>query len=342
MGTVMRCFDRSRLALFVLLLGLASSCIETDIPPAGSYSEVLLVTEEGARDPFARELTPFLTRTLDFFVSQDIQFKVEHARAADVNTVPYVKNIVFCGVATPVGDVGRRITTLLGAVGMERVKAGQANILRRQDLPGPGQLTLIVTAATPEALYEVIKQRGDEVAESLEESCRERLRKYLLEDRNDQLTKRLQQKYGFTIEVPSLYSLLSDEPQPPGIELLRQGPARSLGIFWLDWDTVPTLDDGPRLFDARADYVYKRYDGDVMDSTRVVFSHERLGEYPALKMEGYWSNSNSLAGGYYKTYFLFEEDERLMWAVDLLVYAPGLPKHPHFRELLAIAETFRY
>ena len=31
-----------------------------------------------------------------------------------------------------------------------------------------------------------------------------------------------------------------------------------------------------------------------------------------------------------------------MWVVDLLVYAPGLEKHPHFRELHAIAETFSY
>jgi hypothetical protein len=79
-----------------------------------------------------------------------------------------------------------------------------------------------------------------------------------------------------------------------------------------------------------------------MDSTRVAFSLDRLGDLPAVRMEGYWSNSKSLAGGYYKTYFVFEEVERLLWVVDLLVYAPGLPKHPHFRELLAIAETFRY
>ena len=59
-------------------------------------------------------------------------------------------------------------------------------------------------------------------------------------------------------------------------------------------------------------------------------------------MEGYWSNTNDVAGGFYKTYFVHDERERLLWAVDLLVYAPGVPKHPLFRELLALAETFRY
>ena len=88
--------------------------------------------------------------------------------------------------------------------------------------------------------------------------------------------------------------------------------------------------------------MYQRYDGDLMDSTRVRFSYDRLGDYPVVRMEGYWSNSRSLAGGYYKTYFVHDKKEGLLWAVDLVVYAPGLPKHPHFRELLALAETFRY
>jgi hypothetical protein len=326
----------------LVVLALVSGCIETDIPPAGSYSEVLLVTEDGARDPFARELTPYLAKTLDFVVSKDVQFKVQHTRAEDLEAVPYVKNIVFCGVVNQISDVGRRISSLLGATGVERVGSGQAHIFRKQDLPGPGQLTLIVTAASEEALYDVIAARGEEITQALEESCRERLREYLLKNRKADLTRTFQQKYGFTIEVPGLYELLSEELDPPGIELLRQGPPRSLGIFWVDREHPVTLKDRQELFDIRADYVFKRYDGDVMDSTRVAFSLDRLGDLPAVRMEGYWSNSKSLAGGYYKTYFVFEEVERLLWVVDLLVYAPGLPKHPHFRELLAIAETFRY
>jgi len=321
---------------------VCSSCIETDIPPAGSYSEVLLVTEQGARDPFAIELTPHLAKTLDYFVSSDVQFKVQHVRAEDVEEVPYVKNIVFCGVTNPISDVGRRISTLLGNAGVEKVQSGQAHIFQKQNLPGPGQLTLIVTAQSEEELFDVITQRGNDVADALEVSCRARLRDYLLKDRKAELTREFQQKYGFTIDIPGFYRLLSDDPDPPGIELLRDGPARSLGIFWVDWESTPTLKDQDALFDTRANYVYERYDGDVMDSTRVRLSLDRLGKTDAIKLEGYWSNSNSVAGGYYKTYYLYEESERLMWVVDLLVYAPGLPKHPHFRELLAIAETFRY
>lgn len=335
--TAIRCW-----VLAIPLAAVLAGCLETDIPPAGSYSEVLLVTDEGAADPFSKLLTPHIAKTLDFYVSEDIEFRVQQVRAVDVEEVPYIKNIVFCGVASPVTDVGRRISSLIGKNALQRVQSDEAHIFQKKNLPGRGQITLIITAASAEALYDVIEERGDEVADILEASCRTRLRDYLLKNRRSDLTRTFQQKYGFTIEIPGFYRLLSDESDPPGIELLRDGPARLLGIFWVDWNHYPTIEDRQELYDIRAQYVFARYDGDVMDPSRVSYTIEPLGDMYAVKMEGYWSNTNSLAGGYYKTYFVFDEEERLLWCVDLLVYAPGLPKHAHFRELLAIAETFRY
>lgn len=331
-----------RIAACLIVPASVCGCIETDIPPAGSYSEVLLVTEGGSNDPLARAMVPYLARPLDYYVSSDVQFKVSHARAARLEVVPQVKNIVFCGVVSPVSSVGRRIAEMLGPEVVHKVEEGKANFFKKNDLPGPGQLTVIVTAMSSEELIGVLEERGDEINEAIEQSCRERLRRVLLKNRRSDLTRRFQREYGFEIQIPELYRLLSDEGTPPGVELLRDGPPRSLGIFWLDRESAPTLEDGSELFDARARYVYARYDGDVMDSTRVRFEAARLGRYPAIKMEGYWSNSRAVAGGYFRTYFVHEESEELTWAVDLLVFAPGLEKHPLFRELLAIAETFRY
>ena len=72
------------------------------------------------------------------------------------------------------------------------------------------------------------------------------------------------------------------------------------------------------------------------------FKNKKLGKYQAIEMSGYWSSSSSIAGGFYRTFFVFEERERLMWAIDLLVFAPGMSKHVYFRELQALAETFNF
>ncbi|UCG50978.1 MAG: DUF4837 family protein [Candidatus Latescibacterota bacterium] len=325
-----------------MLLVFFAGCLELDIPPAGSYSNVLVVTEEGAQDPVARMLTPHLTRTIDYYIGEESPFNVEHVRAVDLVEVPATKNLLFCGVADPLTDIGRNIMSQLGEGAVEKVRSGQANIFKRENLPGPGQLTMIVTAKSRDDLAEVIAERSDELVEAIEESCRSRLRHYLLKHKNAEITRRLRETYGFAVEVPILYKLLSEKTNPPGVELLREGPARLLGVFWLDWDHEPTLADSATLYEAREQYVWERYDGDVMDSTRVDFSRTRLGKYSAVKMEGYCSNTRALAGGYYQSFFVYEERDRLLWVIDLLVFAPGLPKHPHFRELIALAETFRY
>ena len=322
-------------------LAALMGCIEMDIPPAGSYSEVLLVTEDGIQDPLARQLAPQLEKRLDFVTRQEAQFKVRHVRAANLDEMPQVKNIVICGVPDPLTDVGRRIISLLGESALQKVQLSEASIFKKDDLPGAGQLTIIVTGPTKGAIGTVLEERGSDIRRTLERSCRQRLRRSLLKNSNPVLTQRLHRQYGFKLQIPTLYDLLSEDSNPPGIELLRDGPSRLLGVFWLDWETQPTLENGQELFDARAAYVWERYDGDTMDSTRVSYSVTTLGEYPAIRMEGYWSSSTTIAGGYYQSYFIYRERERLLWVVDLLVYAPGLPKQPLFRELLAVAETFK-
>ncbi len=325
----------------VFLLNLAG-CREMALPPAGSYSEILLVTDDGRESPFVPQILPWLAREHDYVLDKEKSFSVSVAEAAEFDEMLSVKNIVICGVANPLTSVGKHITTLIGEEGVERVRRGGASILKRENLPGPGQLTVIVTATTEGELERVIAQRGRELEDIIEESCRKRLRRFLLSYPNREVTDYLHQTYGFVVEVPTLYKLFGEGPRPPGIELLREKPTRLLGIFWVDRKTAPTLSDKETLFEIREKYVWERYDKDAMDSTRVWFSETHLGEYPAVKMEGYWYNTKATAGGYYQTFFVYQEVQQLLWVVDLLVYAPGFPKHPHFRELHALAETFRY
>jgi len=309
---------------------------------ASAYSEVLLVAEAGDRDGAARALASRLARTIDYYIGEERAFDVKIIRASDLERTPGAKNVVVCGVAAPSTPVGRYIAELIGTEGVERVRVDRSAVFKRENLPGPDQFTIVVTASSVTDLMSVIGSRGDEIAEIIETSCRERLRRYFQDHRNEPLTRRLHDTYGFSVEVPEPYKLLSEDDDPPGVQLLCDGPARLLGVFWLDWGRPPALADSSRLFDARAAHVWRQYDADAMDSTRVAYRLTRLGSYSAVEMMGYWSNSRSVAGGFYRTFFVYEEKEKLLWAVDLLVFAPGLPKHPLFRELHAIAETFRY
>jgi hypothetical protein len=320
----------------------SAGCLDMNVPPAGSYSDVLVVSEDGATDPLARVMTSCLTQTIDYYTDEEQAFNVSHMRAVDLVGAPEVKSIVVCGVANPVSSVGQYILSRVGSEGVQKIDEGEASVFKRENVPSAGQLTLIVTAGNEDVLHELIVSRGDQIVETIEASCRSRLREFLLRQEDKALVRKLRESYGFVVRVPTDYRMINEDAEPAGVELLREGPARLLGVFWIDWDHEPSLEDSRELFQARADYVWQRYDGDVMDSTRVDFEPSRLGGYSALRMSGYWSNSRALAGGCYETYFIYYEGANLLWCVDLLAFAPGLPKHPQFRELLALAETFKY
>ena len=333
---------RFRDAILCAIAVIVCGRLEAAAQATSACSELLLVSEDGAEDPGAQALSSHLTRTIDYYIAEERAFVVTNVRAADVVGLPKAKNVVICGVANLVTDVGDYIASTIGDAAVSEVRRDGAAIFEREGVPRAGQLTIVVTASSMEDLIKIIEARGEEIVEMIEASCRNRLRPGLLDHKNKELTRRLHDTYGFTIEVPRPYRLLSETSEPPGIELLCEAPARLLGIFWTDWDHEPTLEDARSLFAARAVYVGKRYDGDVMDSTRVRYNLARLGVYPALEMSGYWSNSRSVAGGCYETFFVYEPREKILWAIDLLAFAPGVPKHPLFRELRAVGETFRY
>jgi hypothetical protein len=322
-------------------LCLLAGCSNMAIPPAGSYSEVLLVTEEGESDAWTKVLTPLIARELDYYVDTETQFKITAIKASEMKDFPAFKNIVLCGVLTSTTSVGQSIIDMIGDDGVEDVRTAGALLLKKQDRPVKNQFTLIITAVDDQSLSDLITERGWELTDVLEASCRERLRRHLLSRRNQELSDQLYRDYDFRLQIPTVYRLLDEDSTPPGVELIREPPTRILGVFWVDRKNPPTMADEDELFDIRAKYVWTRYDKDQMDRERVVFKPARLGSYDSIRMSGYWYNDEEVLGGYYETYFIFDRRADLLWAVDLLVLAPGKPKHPLVRELRALAETIR-
>jgi Domain of unknown function (DUF4837) len=331
------------LILSVIAVLAVGGCRDLSFPPAGSYTQIDLVVEGGRSGEWASLLIPLLTVEQDYFVTTEPLFQIASVLSEPPPDPSTTKNIVLCGVLDPSSAVGGRIAFLLGDAGVERVMKGEASILKRENVPQPGQLTLIVTAPTDAALRKVLAERGEEIPEIIDASCRERLRKGLLSSKRAGLTERLRRHWGFSIEIPTLYTLYNESEDPPGVELHRDSPPRVLGVFWTEWDHVPTLYNTQELFEFRAKYVERKYDGDQMDPNRARYSYVRLGPYTAIRMCGYWFNDRySLAGGYFETYFIWDKEEKLLWAVDCLVYAPGREKTSLVRELHALAETFHY
>ena len=123
---------------------------------------------------------------------------------------------------------------------------------------------------------------------------------------------------------------------------MRIKPHRGLTVSWRYWDKDGvSLADSTELYKIRSELAWKMYDKDVMRRNLVKFSLTNLGPYEAVRMDGYWENSQDVYGGPFVCFFIYDKLKSKLWIVDCVVYAPGFNKHKLLRELISLAETFR-
>lgn len=325
----------------IAVVSLASCTRGSSFMPAGSYSNIVLVTETGQPGGLNDYIIRELQHQVDYYSKMEIQFKIRMIPASEVDREPATKNMVVFGVARQ-GHVGQVIERYIGTNSVRKVLEGKNHIFKKLDYPYTGQLTVVVTASSPERLRKVVSENGRIIRDIIEEANRERLRENLLIRKEKvELSGDLRARYGFHIRIPMVYELNQDRGDIPGIELVRVQPHRGLTVSWRSWNkSTLSVADSTELYDIRANIAWKMYDKDVMRKDLVFFHEGELGEYRAVRMEGYWENSEDMFGGPFICFFLLDRARRKVWMVDCLVYAPGFDKHKLLRELWAVAETF--
>lgn len=332
-----------RRLLYIIPLALLAifSCDKgSTFPPVGSYSDVMIVTESGKLDKLTESIVREIQHPVDYYTKEELQFRAKLVPAFELEKRPPSKNMILFGIVRQ-GEIGNLIEGFIGTDAVRKVLEGKTNIFRKLDYPYAGQLTLIVTAASSDRLREVVTSNGSMIRDIIEEANRDRLRNYLLKKEQVEITEELEARYKFTIRVPFLYELNQQRADVPAVELVRVKPHRGLTISWRRWDGgAISLADSSSLYDIRAELAWEMYDKDIMRRDIVSFREDRLGDYLAIRMDGYWENSVGLYGGPYSCFFIFDNVQSRLWIVDTLVYGPGFDKHPLLRELRAVAETF--
>jgi hypothetical protein len=332
---------RNLLSSLLLISILSVSCNRSTVfPPAGSYSDVVLVTESGEPGGVNDLIIRGLQHHVDYYTKMEIQFKLKMIKAADIRKEPPTKNMVIFGVVRK-GVTGQVIESFIGTNEVRNVLEGRTHIFKKLDYPYSGQLTVIVTASSEERLKKIVRNNGQKIRDIIEEANRERLRDYLLTREKTEVTERLKGQYGFTLRVPFLYEVLQERKDVPGVEIIRKGPHRGITISWQHWGKKGiSLADSSAFYEIRKDLAWKMYDKDVMRRDMVFFHEDRLGHYEAIRMDGYWENSEDTFGGPFSSFFIYDRARKRLWIVDCVVYGPGFDKHMLLRELRAVVETF--
>jgi len=327
---------------FLLAACVIQSCQPgSSYPPAGSYSNIVLVTESGKVGGINNIIIKQLQHEINYYTKNEIQFKLRMISATELKDEPPTKNMLIYGVVRR-GEVGNIIESFIGTKAVRRVLEGKEFIFKREDYPVKGQLTVIVTAPTPRRLGEIAQDNGAIIRDIIEEENRDRLREYLLREEKEDEKDRLRAKYGFEIGMSFLYKINQEREDVPGVEIVRLQPHRGLTVSWTKWERNRlSLADSTKLYNTRAEMAWKMYFKDVMRRDLVGFSNDELGPYDAVRMEGYWEKKDDIYGGPFLCFFIHDKARSRLWIIDMLVYAPGFDKHKFIRELHTLAETFR-
>ena len=327
------------------LLFFGGGCSEKRVIPAvGPYSDVWLFTETGRANPLLRGFVDALSHPITYILEPENEFDV-YLRDGDQFTGNRDrKNLVLLARTDRVGGLLDRVSRFLGGDILARVRREGHLILYKRDLFARDQdVYIILMNGRAEEEYVLTRLAGT-LRTRLRESTQERFRGYLLRDReNKGGGKYLMQEYGFTLRFPSEYHLLQERPEIGAVELHRKDPSRAIGVFWRNGvASAPTLADSLGLLAFRAGKVDSLYDGDTILPEGIRFDAAELGGHEAIRMQGIWQNEAQQTGGAFVTYFLHDDRRRRLVALDLLLFAPGMSKHPFMRELEALATTIRF
>jgi hypothetical protein len=337
-------FTRTFAAAILLLALFLGGCGEQRLIPAvGPYSDIYLFTETGRFDPALRNFTAQLSHTIRYTFEDENEFNVFLREGKNLAGNRDRKNILVFLRTDREGSLRSSVRKMLGREIFERARSQGHLVLYREDLWARGQDVYFVLMDNSEEEDYVLARMAPTLRRRFRDSTLERYRHFLLTGReNKGGSKYLWRKYNFSVRYPKEYVLLQERADLQAIELHRKDPSRGIAVYWMnDMERAPTLADSTFLMAFRAGVTDTLY-GDTILAGASHFTDDLVGEREVIRHQGVWQNEEDLTGGPFVTYYFYDESRRRMLALDLLLYAPGLEKHPYMRELEALATTFQF
>ncbi|MGQ9708480.1 MAG: DUF4837 family protein [bacterium] len=156
-----------------------------------------------------------------------------------------------------------------------------------------------------------------------------------LHPRNEELSEKLSERFGWTVDVPKRWQFEYKESTENFIYFFSHFPDRSIFVWWSD--TVSSLNPDSVL-DWRDRLTRRFYDGDSVDRNVVTAETLEFLGVPCLRLRGVWQNQNRVIGGPFVLY-CFEYQGRF-FILDGVVFNPGEKKLSSLFQVEAIIRTF--
>lgn len=209
-----------------------------------------------------------------------------------------------------------------------------------------GQIVLYLYGQDEMQLRENILDNRSRLIELFESAVRERTRARIFTKKETEMSKALQERHGYSIQIPMGWSLAKEAPDFVWLRWLEASLESNVFIYSEPYRDPAIFNDMEGLRDRitskylrdseKAKLYISRQEVIPAVTERVTFD----GKF-AVEVRGLWKVSDASAGGPYVGYAVVDEASQTLYYIEGYVYAPATKKKPYMRELEAILSTFK-
>jgi hypothetical protein len=273
---------------------------------------------------------------------------VSFQSAQDLEELKRARNLI---IATPLEDTsaaGQFLNALLDPEVKKAISSGQLNYIPLYNKWYKDQLTILITAPTYNELAEYLVANKEVLLKDLDKIELERTT-YEVYKKQEQtaLSDSLWTEYGFKLRVQHDYNWNVDTTQ--FISFRRYMPENDRW-FWVHW--LENVEDpdyvNQQWINSQRDAILEQYIRGTSDNSYVQTEYERPIKYeeftyngkPAYSVEGTWKMINGAMGGGFVHQTVYDANQKRLYMIEYMVFAPNFKKRPFVRQFQAMINTF--
>lgn len=326
---------RTILCTLLALVTVLAGCTGPTMPAFGETDDLVIIMDQAAGSELRGELAAVFEAPDPWLVGESA-FDVVFATPDQLSDHTNWRNLLFCGTWNG-GRVGEVVRDRIPGVPL----TDAATFATTTDVWAGRQVVATLMADSEERLVALLRVQGASVRDRLITDVRARLVTALRRDAaSSGFGAALEDRFGWSISVPEDYELDTGAERDGFIRFDRRRPDRYVFVSWRPGAAGEVTREYALAERDRICSLY--HDGDTVQERRPALADTvLLGGLPALRLRGWWGNTELGGGGPFVSYCLYAPDDARIYYIDASLFAPGIDKAPLMRHLDGVLMTFR-
>jgi hypothetical protein len=344
-----------RLLAVVLLFITISGCDDVDRRPPATGTEGTITVVADTRTwegPVGQALRDELGKYIGTLPVAEPAFTLEQFDLTTNELFERViqkrKYVVFLASLDENTNVGRYIQTGLDSTAMSSIRAGTSGIMQRPNAWYRKQMVVYAVGPTAESLIADIHDQGENLRYVFNTATRQRLSERMFKRmRQEDIEQQIFDRHGFAVNVQHDYFIAQDTLNFIRLRRVLSDTWREFFVYYVE-DADPN-DLTPEWVIATRDslsakFIRGTFEGSFVeiDQRRPITSEnidflDRFG----FETRALWHMTEDAMGGPVLNYSFYDEQQRRIYMIDGMVFAPQFNKREFLRQIEAIAFTFR-